>query len=69
MWPDIFIEIRRTSLRRDYFSDYVQTKLGKDLQLIRDVVIRWSSTYLMVNRALDLQDENVCLNSKSKYNC
>ena len=31
----------------------------QDLQLIHDVNTRWSSTYLMIKRALDLQDVSI----------
>lgn len=51
----IVIQIRSSSLRRQGFSDILNDLGFKDLQLIRDVDTRWSSTLLMISRALELQ--------------
>ncbi|KAF9555990.1 hypothetical protein CPC08DRAFT_642107, partial [Agrocybe pediades] len=48
--------IRASSLRRQEFTETVLSLTGKDLQLIRDVDTRWSSTFLMILRALDLRE-------------
>ena len=37
-----------SSLHRQYFSDVLRTLHQKDLQLLRDMDVRWSSTLLMV---------------------
>ncbi|KAJ7572574.1 ribonuclease H-like domain-containing protein, partial [Mycena floridula] len=49
-------QIRKTSIRRQYFSAVLQTLKEKDLQLLRDVDTRWSSTLLMVERAILLRE-------------
>ena len=49
------MQIRASSLRRQYFSDVLNSLEQKDLQLLRDVDTRWSSTLLMVERALILR--------------
>jgi hypothetical protein len=54
-----FSQIRSSSLRRQYFNEIVKTMHQKELQLLRDVDTRWSSTLLMIERALEL--EAVCL--------
>ncbi|KAF8148231.1 hypothetical protein B0H34DRAFT_668958, partial [Crassisporium funariophilum] len=49
--------IRVSSLRRQQFSETVQSIPDmKDLQLIKDVDTQWSSTLLMIVRALELQE-------------
>lgn len=54
----ILSKIRNSSLRRDLFSRIlVELHPNKTpLQLIRDVETRWSSTFLMIRRALDLRE-------------
>lgn len=47
-------QIRVSSLRRQHFSD-ISKQHGIDLQLLRDVDIRWSSTLYMIERALHLE--------------
>ncbi|KAH9950786.1 ribonuclease H-like domain-containing protein [Amylocystis lapponica] len=47
---------RSSSLRCQYFSEILKTLEKKDLQLLRDVDIRWSSTLLMVERAILLHE-------------
>ena len=49
------MQIRASSLRRQYFSDVLNSLEQKDLQLLRNVDTRWSSTLLMVERALILR--------------
>ena len=49
------MQIRASSLRRQYFSDVLNSLEQKDLQLLHDVDTRWSSTLLMVERALILR--------------
>ncbi|KAJ7104872.1 hypothetical protein C8R44DRAFT_746134 [Mycena epipterygia] len=44
-----------SSLRRQYFSDILKALQKKDLQLLRDVDTRWSSTLLMIDRAILLR--------------
>ncbi|KAJ7495254.1 ribonuclease H-like domain-containing protein, partial [Mycena latifolia] len=48
--------IRASSLRRQYFSDILKSLQQKDLQLLRDVDTRWSSTLLMIDRAVLLHE-------------
>jgi hypothetical protein len=53
---DLVKELRRTSQRRDGFRKSIASDVaaGKvtcpKLELIRDMVVRWSSTYYMVER-------------------
>ncbi|KAK7030041.1 hypothetical protein R3P38DRAFT_2775478 [Favolaschia claudopus] len=47
--------IRASSLRRQYFSEVLKALQQKDLQLLRDVDTRWSSTLLMIDRAILLR--------------
>ncbi|THH19265.1 hypothetical protein EUX98_g8810 [Antrodiella citrinella] len=50
--------IRASSLRRQYFET-IQRRLNPDSpprQLLRDVDTRWSSTFYMIDRALDLRE-------------
>jgi hypothetical protein len=46
------LQIRKSSLRRQYFQKCLETLKQGDLQLLRDVETRWSSTLLMSDRAL-----------------
>ncbi|KAF7333764.1 HAT family dimerization domain-containing protein [Mycena venus] len=48
--------IRASSLRRQYFSEVLKALKQKDLQLLRDVDTRWSSTLLMIERAVLLRE-------------
>ncbi|THU80883.1 hypothetical protein K435DRAFT_694760, partial [Dendrothele bispora CBS 962.96] len=48
--------IRSSSLRRQLFSEILETLGQKDLQLLRDVSTRWSSTFLMIDRAITLRE-------------
>ncbi|KAJ6610156.1 ribonuclease H-like domain-containing protein, partial [Mycena sp. CBHHK59/15] len=48
--------IRASSLCRQYFSDILKALQQKDLQLLRDVDTRWSSTLLMIDRAVLLRE-------------
>lgn len=48
--------IRASSIRRQYFADVQRALEEKDLQLLRDVDIRWSSTLLMIERAILLRE-------------
>ncbi|KAI5894825.1 uncharacterized protein SCHCODRAFT_02495241 [Schizophyllum commune H4-8] len=51
------LQIRASSERRKEFSDCVKAALdGKDLKLVWDMDVRWSSTLLMIMCALDLQE-------------
>ncbi|KAH9954170.1 hypothetical protein BGW80DRAFT_1227660 [Lactifluus volemus] len=47
--------IRASSIRRQYFSRVLKTLEQDDLQLLRDMDVRWSSTLLMIERALILR--------------
>jgi len=47
-----------SSLRRFNFSTLLEDLGFPSLQLIRDVETRWSSTYLMIERAIELKDVN-----------
>jgi len=53
------MQICASSLRRQYFSDVLNGLQQKDLQLLRDVDTRWSSTLLMVERALILHSVSI----------
>ncbi|TFK68776.1 hypothetical protein BDN72DRAFT_768836, partial [Pluteus cervinus] len=56
--------VRASSLRRQHFSQFARS-LGLDLQLLRDVETRWSSTLYMIERALKLEEAlNAFLTSK-----
>ena len=46
------LKIRASSIRRQYFSEALAALKMKDYQLLRDVDTRWSSTLLMIDRAL-----------------
>ncbi|KAJ7691514.1 ribonuclease H-like domain-containing protein [Mycena olivaceomarginata] len=48
-------QIRSSSLRRHFFSDVLKSLQLKDLELLRDVITRWSSTLLMIDRGLLLR--------------
>ncbi|KAJ7848736.1 hypothetical protein B0H14DRAFT_2259389, partial [Mycena olivaceomarginata] len=48
--------IRASSLRRQYFSDVLKALQQKDLQLLWDVDTRWSSTLIMMDRAILLRE-------------
>ncbi|KAF7328561.1 HAT family dimerization domain-containing protein [Mycena venus] len=48
--------IRAFSLRRQYFSEVLKALQMKDLQLLRDVDTRWSSTLIMIDRAILLRE-------------
>ncbi|KAJ7922560.1 hypothetical protein B0H13DRAFT_1982940 [Mycena leptocephala] len=48
--------IRVSSLRHQYFSEILKALQQKDLQLLRDVDTRWSSTLLMIDRAILLRE-------------
>jgi hypothetical protein len=52
------MQIRNSNLKKQQFSEYVQQYLDNDYQLLRDVLIRWSSTLLMINRVLKLKEVN-----------
>jgi len=49
------VQIRASSIRRQYFSEALAAIKMKDYQLLRDIDIRWSSTLLMVDRAILLK--------------
>ena len=49
-------QIRASSLRRQHFSAILKDLGQKDLQLLRDVRTRWSSTLFMIERAIGLRD-------------
>ncbi|KAJ7809475.1 hypothetical protein B0H14DRAFT_3759706 [Mycena olivaceomarginata] len=49
------VQIRSSSLRRHFFSDVLKSLQLKDLELLRDVITRWSSTLLMIDRGLLLR--------------
>ncbi|KAG0702687.1 hypothetical protein DFH29DRAFT_804590, partial [Suillus ampliporus] len=48
--------IRASSLCRQYFTSILNALKQKDLQLLRDIDVRWSSTLLMVERAIVLRE-------------
>ncbi|KAJ6557496.1 hypothetical protein B0H19DRAFT_1290470 [Mycena capillaripes] len=48
--------IRASSLRRQYFSEVLRALQMKDLQLLLDVDARWSSTLIMIDRAILLRE-------------
>jgi hypothetical protein len=53
------LQIRASSLRRQYFSEVLKALQMKDLQLLRDVDTRWSSTLInviMIDRAILLRE-------------
>ena len=46
------LKIWASSIRHQYFSEALAALKMKDYQLLRDVDTRWSSTLLMIDRAL-----------------
>lgn len=53
------MQIRASSLRRQYFTSILNALKQKDLQLLQDIDVRWSSTLLMVERAIVLREVSV----------
>ncbi|KAJ8584034.1 hypothetical protein M405DRAFT_747679, partial [Rhizopogon salebrosus TDB-379] len=53
---DPIATIRASSIRRQYFSAALKAMEKKDLQLLRDVDTQWSSTLLMIERAIILRE-------------
>ncbi|KAJ8588902.1 hypothetical protein M405DRAFT_684356, partial [Rhizopogon salebrosus TDB-379] len=51
-----FIDIRASSLRRQCFTSILGALKQKNLQLLRDMDVRWSSTLLMIERAITLRE-------------
>ena len=49
---NIIFQIWALSLHRQYFSDVLRTLHLKDLQLLQDMDVCWSSTLLMVEHAI-----------------
>jgi hypothetical protein len=52
----IYTKIRGSSIRRQYMNTVFEILRQKNLQLVLDVATRWSSTRLMIERALDLRE-------------
>lgn len=50
------LQIRASSLRRHRFRAVLEQLDQKILELLRDVETRWSSTFLMLDRALALRE-------------
>jgi len=48
-------------MKKDRFADSVKDLYDKELQLIRDVVTRWSSTLLIIQHVLDLKEVRINL--------
>jgi hypothetical protein len=48
-------------MKKDRFAESVKALYDKELQLLRDVVTRWSSTLLMIERVLDLKKVRISL--------
>ena len=61
------LQIRASSIRRQYFSAVLKALEQGDLQLLRDVDVRWSSTLLMVERAILLRAVSVSCRFFSIY--
>jgi hypothetical protein len=53
---DVRHQIRASSLRRQHFESVLQLLNQPILQLLHDMHIRWSSTLLMIERAILLRD-------------
>jgi hypothetical protein len=53
------IQIRASSQRREAFAVVQAETTNTKLELLRDLDIRWSSTLLMIDRALFLRDASV----------
>ncbi|KAG2345688.1 hypothetical protein BDR05DRAFT_880114, partial [Suillus weaverae] len=53
---DPIATIRASSLRRQYFTSILNALKQKDLQLLRDIDVHWSSTLLMVECAILLRE-------------
>ena len=52
------MQICNSNIKKQQFSEYVQLYFEKDYQLLRDIVIRWSSMLLMISRVLKLKEVN-----------
>jgi len=52
----VLIQVRSSSIRRQYLTSVLEILNQKNLQLLRDIDIRWSSTLLMIERALLLRE-------------
>ena len=53
-------QIRKSNLKKQWFSEYVMKTFKYDYQLLRDVITRWSSTLLMISRVLKLRKVSIC---------
>jgi hypothetical protein len=51
-------QVRKSNIKKQRFSEYVQEYFSQGYQLLRDVLTRWSSTLLMINRVLKLKEVN-----------
>ena len=52
------MQIHNSSLKKQQFSEYVQLYFENDYQLLHDILIRWSSMLLMINRVVKLKEVN-----------
>ena len=52
------LQVRNSNIKKQQFAEYVQEHFIQDYQLLHDVLTRWSSTLLMINRVLKLKDVN-----------
>lgn len=55
----MLLQVQNSSLKKDAFADAVKDIYNQELQLIRDVLTCWSSTLLMIQHVLDLQEVGV----------
>lgn len=53
------LQVWNSNIKKQRFSNYVQEYFSQDYQLLRDILTRWSSTLLMINRVLKLKDVNL----------
>jgi len=52
-------QCRASSLRREAFSRLAKEWFVRELQLLRDMDVRWSSTFLMIERAVKLKPASI----------
>lgn len=63
----IYVQIWGSSIRRQFFAELVIQVLKKELQLLRDIDVRWSSTYYMIERAIMLEVPLTSMIEESKF--
>ncbi|KAG1908766.1 uncharacterized protein F5891DRAFT_899667, partial [Suillus fuscotomentosus] len=66
--PGPHAEVQTSSLHRQYFTSILNALKQKDLQLLRDIDVYWSSTLLMAEHAIVLREVSIYIFPKlQKY--